>query len=150
MAEGSHGNSKLIIILGGVIIVVVIAAAAATFFLLRGGALTAGPAAPVQLPETVIWPMEPFIVNIADTNGERYLKIALQLEVTDQSVVPELELFKPKLRDVVLDLLATKTYRELMDITGKQRIREDIASRFNALLNRGRVRTVFITDFVIQ
>lgn len=104
-----------------------------------------------QQPVVVtIWPMEAFIINIADTNGERYLKVVIQLEVSDPTVVPELEQLKPRLRDSILDLLTPKTYKELMDLAGKQRLREDIAGRVNNILTKGKATKVYITDFVVQ
>lgn len=104
-----------------------------------------------QQPVVVtIWPMEAFIINIADTNGERYLKVVIQLEVSDPTVVAELEQLKPRLRDSILDLLTPKTYKELMDLAGKQRLREDIAGRVNNILTKGKVTKVYITDFVVQ
>ena len=44
----------------------------------------------------VFWPMDPYIVNLIDNEGERYLKVVLQLELSDQSSVEELNLIKPK------------------------------------------------------
>jgi flagellar FliL protein len=97
-----------------------------------------------------IWPMDAFVINIAETNGERYLKIVIQLEVSGPDVIPELEQLKPRLRDSILDLLTPKTYKELMDLAGKQRLREDIAGRINNILQRGKVTKVYFTDFVVQ
>jgi len=107
--------------------------------------------APVKQPPVIaIWPMEAFIINIADTNGERYLKLVIQLEVSEATVVPELEQLKPRLRDTILDLLTSKTYKDLMDLSGKQRLREDIAGRINNILISGKVTKVYFTDFVVQ
>jgi len=50
----------------------------------------------------ILWPMEPFIVNLADNTGERYLKVVIQLEVTDQENTVFLDELKPKFRDCVL------------------------------------------------
>jgi flagellar FliL protein len=97
-----------------------------------------------------VWPMDTFVVNIAETNGERYLKIVIQLEVSDPGVGPELEQLKPRIRDSILDLLTPKTYKDLIDPAGKQRLREDIAGRINNILQRGKVTKVYFTDFVIQ
>jgi flagellar FliL protein len=54
------------------------------------------------------------------------------------------------LRDSILDLLTPKTYKELMDLAGKQRLREDIAGRVNNALSKGKVTRVYFTEFVIQ
>jgi flagellar FliL protein len=106
---------------------------------------------PAEKPVVIsILPMDPFVINIAETNGERYLKIVIQLEVSDPGVGPELEQLKPRIRDSILDLLTPKTYKDLMDLAGKQRLREDIAGRINNILQRGKVTKVYFTDFVIQ
>lgn len=97
-----------------------------------------------------VWPMEPFIINIQDTNNERYLKIVVQLEITDPLGTKELDMLKPKLRDNILDLLAAKNYRELVDITGKQRLREEIVMRLNSFLTTTKITRVYFTEFVVQ
>jgi len=47
-------------------------------------------------------------------------------------------------------LLGAKTYRELMDTAGKQRLREEIAMRLNSFLPNAKVTQVYFTEFVIQ
>jgi len=64
--------------------------------------------------------------------------------------VDELNLLKPKLRDSILDLLSAKTYKEMMDPIGKQRLRDEIALRANAYLTKGKIIKVYFTEFVIQ
>jgi flagellar FliL protein len=106
-----------------------------------------------DLPPPIIgmlWPMEPFIVNLRDNNGERYLKVVLQLEVSQPAVVPELDLLKPKLRDSTLDLLGSKSYQELQDLSGKQKLRDDIMMRLNSFLTSGKIVRIYFTEFVIQ
>jgi flagellar protein FliL len=97
-----------------------------------------------------MWPMDAFIVNLSDNQGERYLKIVIQLEVADPATVVELEQLKPKLRDNLLDLLTSKSFVELMDAGGKQRLRDEIAMRLNSFLTKGKIVRVYFTEFVIQ
>ena len=142
-------KSKLKWIIMAVVILVVVAAGTIAGFYFFTKAEVKKPVA--EKPAVItIWPMEAFIINIAETNGERYLKIVVQLEVSDPDVVKELEQLKPRLRDSILDLLTPKTYKELMDLAGKQRLREEIAGRINNILQRGKVTKVYFTDFVIQ
>ena len=119
------------------------------FFTDYGGAKKAAIPPPKPLIGTM-WPMAPFIVNLSDNQGERYLKIVIEIEVSDQSVVPELELLKPKLRDNMLDLLTAKSFNELMDVGGKQRLRDEIVVRLNSFLVKGKIVQVYFTEFVIQ
>ncbi len=142
-------KSKLKWIIIVLIMTVVLAAGAVAgyIFLSKPGEKKPPVVKPVEI---TIWPMDAFVINIAETNGERYLKIVMQLEVSHPEVVKELEKLNPRLRDSILDLLTPKTYKDLMDLAGKQRLREDIAGRINNILQNGKVTKVYFTDFVIQ
>ena len=134
--------SSLVIVAGGVF-------GALYYFSSAAAGKKAEPAAARPLIGA-LWPMDPFIVNLLDNQGERYLKIVIQLEMSDQPVLAELDQLKPKLRDNVLDLLTAKTYSELMEPGGKQRLRDELAMRLNSYLTKGKVLKVYFTDFVIQ
>ncbi len=103
-----------------------------------------------QAPVGAIWPMDPFIVNIRDESSDRYLKIVIELDISDKNYIAEINQLKPKLRDNVLDLLSSKTYKDVMDISGKQRLREEIMVRLNSFLTGGKIVKVYFTEFVIQ
>lgn len=138
---------KWIIIIAMVLLIVAAGAAAGYYFFSK----TQSKKEPEQKPAVItIWPMEAFVVNLADAGGERYLKLVIQLEVSEPGAVAELEQIRPRLRDSILDLLTPKTYKELMDLAGKQRLREDIAGRVNNALSKGKVTRVYFTEFVIQ
>jgi flagellar protein FliL len=97
-----------------------------------------------------LWSQEPFIVNLADNQGERYLKVAMQFELSEPAVAAELDILKPRIRDNILDLLTVKTYAELMEPNGKQQLRDEIVLRMNSFLTKGKLTRVYFTDFVIQ
>lgn len=97
-----------------------------------------------------IWPMGTMIVNLMDGNGERYLKAVVQVELTSQDCITELDVLKPKIVDNVLDLLSSKKYKEIVGYGGKQQLRDEIAMRVNSYLAKGRIKHVYFTEFVIQ
>ena len=97
-----------------------------------------------------VYPMEPFIINLQDNQGERYLKLIMQLEISDPLGVKELDLLKPKMRDNILDLLSAKTYKELTDVGGKQRLREEVVMRLNSIVSTAKISKVYFTEFVVQ
>jgi flagellar FliL protein len=97
-----------------------------------------------------MYPMGPKVVNLLDNNGERYLKVDIQLEVSNSECMADLEQLKPKITDAVLVLLSSKNYKEIADFEGKQRLRDEIAMRLNSYLTRGRVQKVYFTEFIIQ
>ena len=140
-------NIKLILIASVALAVVLSGTVAGYFLMIKADPKKPLPEKPAALS---ILPMDAFVVNIAETNGERYLKIVIQLEVSDPAVGSELEQIKPRIRDSILDLLTPKTLKDLTDLAGKQRLREDVAGRINNILQRGKVTKVYFTDFVIQ
>ena len=146
-------GSPLVLIVVIVVVVMLLAgAAAAWFFLLKPKPEAAGKA-PVQAvsPQVIVfWPMEPFIVNLTDNEGDRFMKVVMQLELSDQKLAEEFKMLSPRLRDMMLDLLSSKTYREMMDPIGKQRLRDEIIMRMNMQATQGKVLNVYFTEFVIQ
>lgn len=97
-----------------------------------------------------IWSAGTLIVNLMDDKGERYLKVVIQIEASSQDCMEELEKLRPKVTDGILVLLASKSYGEIANLEGKQRIRDEIAMRLNGYLVRGQVRKVYFTEFLIQ
>ena len=94
--------------------------------------------------------MDSLIVNLMDGNGERYLKAVIQIEVSNQDCVSELDLLKPKVTDSILGLLSSKSYKEIAGFEGKQRLKDEIAMRLNSYLTKGQARRVYFTEFLIQ
>jgi flagellar FliL protein len=147
-------DSALKGIIIGVVITIVLggAGSAAYWLLIKSSASDSGKKAAEQTKPLIItfYPMDPFIVNLIDNEGERYLKVVMQLELSDGQVAEELNSIKPRLRDGILDLLSAKTYKELTDPLGKQRLRDEIAMRANVYSTKGKVTKVYFTEFVIQ
>lgn len=150
--EKKKGSALKWIIIGVVAVAVLGGGAGGAFFLLKPGAHgdAKKPAEPVKPVAAVFYQLDPYIVNLVDNEGERYLKVVMQLELSDPLAVEELNLAKPKLRDAILDLLSSKTYREMMDPLGKQHLRDEILLRGNMYVTKGKVTRVYFTDFVIQ
>ncbi|MFU2210309.1 flagellar basal body-associated protein FliL [Solidesulfovibrio sp. C21] len=89
-----------------------------------------------------------FVVNLADPNARRYLKIVLSVEMTGN---PELlEANQAKIRDALLMLLSTKTSQDLSTLEGKILLRKEIVDRLNQAIGQAKVARVYFTDFVIQ
>ncbi|MBN1547777.1 MAG: flagellar basal body-associated FliL family protein [Syntrophaceae bacterium] len=147
--KGKRGTMKWVII--GVVILVLLGAAAGggwyVFNNMMGDKKAAHKAPPII---GSLWSLDPFIVNLMDNSGERYLKVVMQFEVSESSIIQELELVKPRVRDSILDLLSSKSLADLADTPGKQRLREEIILRVNNSISRGRISKVYFTEFVIQ
>lgn len=152
LPEKKKGSAlKWIIIAVAAVVVLGGGGAGAYFFFFKHSASVEKKQAETAKPvAAVFWPLDPFIVNLMDNEGERYLKVVMQFELADQFSAEELNLIKPKVRDSILDLLSAKTYKEMMDPLGKQRLRDEIALRASGYLTKGKIIKVYFTEFVIQ
>lgn len=93
-------------------------------------------------------PLPAFVVNLADPNARRYLKVVLEVEMTGN---PELlEANQAKIRDALLMLLSSKTSQDIATLEGKILLRKEIVDRLNQAIGQPKVSRVYFTDFVIQ
>jgi len=67
--------------------------------------------------------LEPFIVNLADPDGKRYLKANLEVEFYGERVPEGVHEVMPQIRDSLLTLLTSKTFEEIRTSEGKQTLR---------------------------
>ena len=141
-------GSKLKWIIIGIVVVLVLGGGGAYFFLNKSANKEAQ--APPKPPIGAVWAPDVFIINLADADADRYLKVVMNFELSDPLAVAELDVMKPKVRDMVLSVLTVKGIKDLNNFEGKQRLKEEIAMRLNNHMTKGKVVQVYFTDFVIQ
>lgn len=96
---------------------------------------------------------EPFVVNLADREGTRFLRIGVQLVVEGTEAAEEVEkdqVLKVRLRSKVLELLAEQTSDHLVTAEGKAALKSAIAERASAIITPRKVSDVLFTDFIVQ
>ncbi|MBE9528948.1 MAG: flagellar basal body-associated FliL family protein [Proteobacteria bacterium] len=94
--------------------------------------------------------LKPFIVNLQDQSGGRYLKLTLNLELTSPEAAGSLKVNDPKIRDSIIILLSSKSYADIGTVEGKYKLRDEIVNRINQFLPDNSVKTAYFTEFVIQ
>jgi flagellar basal body-associated protein FliL len=98
-----------------------------------------------------ILPLDPVIVNIAGTDGRRYLKTTVQIEIPDdEKQFKEVQTRKALLIDRLIGILSRKPLHEVTTIGSVDRLRQEIAEKFKQELGGERLRAVYLTEFVIQ
>lgn len=100
--------------------------------------------------EGEMFALEPFLVNLSDPKGKRYLKVTITMELLTPEAVAKAEKMVPKMRDMVIMILTSLSFEEVMTPEGKIRVREELFERFNLVLRPERVKEIFFTDFVVQ
>ncbi|MBW1697453.1 MAG: flagellar basal body-associated FliL family protein [Deltaproteobacteria bacterium] len=106
--------------------------------------------APEESEVGMMFQMDPFVVNLSDPGGKRYLKAKIELEFTYEPVRKELTARLPQLRDSILLHLSSKTMEEIQSVDGKIELRNALIKRINQVLKTGKIKNLFFTQFVIQ
>jgi len=168
-------RKKKLIIIGAAALLLLIILGVATFFLLKkddpSKTSPEEQAAAVQVPDinpsTAIGPMieiKEFVVNIISESDRHYVKAALTIELINNLTVVDKksaatgnDLAKeeatqrmPQIRDSILLLIGNKTYEELQDLQGKKQLKAELAGKIDSILLRGKVKEIYLTDFVVQ
>ncbi|MEK7773663.1 MAG: flagellar basal body-associated FliL family protein, partial [Deltaproteobacteria bacterium] len=92
--------------------------------------------------------LDPFIVNLQDNSGTRYLKLTLSFELDGGP--DEIAAQTVKVRDSLIVLLSSKSYADIGTVEGKYQMRDEIVVRVNQFLTKTKVKSVYFSDFVIQ
>lgn len=95
------------------------------------------------------------VVNIAGTDGERFLKVAVAFEYDDVAHPMLLEALTqrtPKIKDMLIDHLSKLTLVEVTEPDAKERLRKDLLRLVNSSIPReeGAIRDVYIVNYIIQ
>lgn len=94
--------------------------------------------------------LEPFIVNLADPQGKRYLKVKLEMEVSSKVAEKELTGKMAVVRDQIIMALSSKTFQQIHSVAGKSVLRDELSARTNVVMKKGKVKRVYFTTFIVQ
>jgi flagellar FliL protein len=135
-AASGGGKKKLIIIIAVVLVVVVAGVAALLLMKKKSHAedgeegADAHPQVEVAKPKPgtppTFVPLDPFTVNLADKDADRFAQIGVTLEVVDPKFADQLKAYMPSIRNNVLIVLSRKTSTELLTPEGKEKLAREI------------------------
>ncbi|HET6975109.1 MAG TPA: flagellar basal body-associated FliL family protein [Pyrinomonadaceae bacterium] len=94
--------------------------------------------------------LQPFIVNLADPNEARYLRMTISLgvgESTEEKVDP---LYTTKIRNAILAAVTNKTSAEILTVEGKATLRKELLVAARKAAHKPEVHAIYITDFIVQ
>ncbi len=74
----------------------------------------------------VFMPLDPFVVNIADEETERYLQLGITLQLDDVKTGDQVKAYMPVIRNNILMLVAHKHAAELQTPEGKEKLARQI------------------------
>ena len=136
------GKKKLMIIVLAAVVLLAVGGGGALFMMKQKAAAhasedgdghaqaAAAPApAPAQIdPKSppVFMPLDPFTVNLADRDNERYAQIGVTLQIDNSKTTDKLALYMPAIRNNILMVLSHKTAAELLTREGKEKLAKSI------------------------
>jgi flagellar FliL protein len=104
----------------------------------------------VQQAPGTIFPLQTFIVNLADAGGKRYLRVTMELELTRGTSADDLKNRLPQMRDNILMVLPSKRFEEIRTLEGKTSLRNEIIVSLNGLFGQESISNIYFTEFVVQ
>ena len=141
-APPPKGKKKLIIIIAAVLVVVLAGGGAALMLMKKSSAAAEDAAETAEADEgkpakkadakrdpkavPVFVSLDPFTVNLADRDSDRYAQVAVTLELTDATLEPQIKSYMPAVRHNILLALSDRTAGELLARDGKQALAERI------------------------
>ena len=147
----SGGKKKLLIIIGAVVLVLLLGGGAAVYVMMKNKAaaeaaaaeedeeydgakasahkkpakLAAAPVRDLKTAPSFV-PLDPFTVNLADRDVERYAQVGIALEIEDPKQAEAIKVFMPVIRNNILLLLSHKAAADLIEPEGKVKLAEEI------------------------
>ena len=103
-----------------------------------------------KVKKDLMFHLDPFIVNLAKSGGNRFLKVTVSLEMSSPKVRLGLKKNIQKITDSILLLLSTKVFEDVYSVQGKFTLKGEITTRVNQFLTEGQVKGAYFTEFIIQ
>jgi flagellar FliL protein len=150
-------SNKLIFLIVAVLLVVTLGLAGGFFMMwnkLSALNTQSNAAAQDQQVQTTalgtLFPLDTFIVNLADQERSRYLRVTMDLELVAPNDTEKLNERLPQVRDRILMLLPSKRFADIASMEGKTALRDEIISKLNGLFPENVVTNIFFSEFVVQ
>ncbi|BDI32766.1 hypothetical protein CCAX7_48170 [Capsulimonas corticalis] len=96
--------------------------------------------------------LDEFLVNLADSSGDHFLKVTVGVELNKEKGVSE-EGMKEKtalVRDAIVTSLSTQTREDVSTMKGRDKLKDEMKKRINDELGDDLICGVYFTNFVTQ
>jgi len=104
-------------------------------------------------PKSGVVDMEPFVVNLADESGKRFLRVNMKLLTWDEEQAAEMKedaVINAKVRASILELLSLQYAAPLVTPEGKEELKKAIAEQVTEAAEELKVTDVLFVEFVVQ
>ena len=166
--QSSRKRSMMILI---ALIFVLIAITGSFYFLYtqnsnnnnQNQAQTEQPAAPTAEAGSFKADINDLVLNLTDSRGkEKLMKLSFSIKSSEPTIADVVESYKPEIIDVVISQIGARSSDELLTVTGKNLLIDDLVNDINGVLNnipptdvdkkvaKDSVKTILFTTLVIK
>ena len=135
-----------------VALVMVLGGAGAAWWML-GSSTEAAEAAEPEISARGVFAFEPFLVNLADEGGQRFLKATISIVVESPEEAKHLEetpVIVAHIRSAIIEVLTQQKAPALVTPDGKTALRQAIKERTSPMVSGKKVLDVLFSEFVVQ
>jgi len=94
--------------------------------------------------------LETFVLNLADTDQRSYLRVGIDLGLSQEPKRGEESAPVAEVRDTILSVLAEAKVEDLMTAAGKAKLKDNLLHALQERMPRLGVEEVYFTEFLIQ
>ena len=95
--------------------------------------------------------LQPFIVNLADVEEARYLRMTVSLGIGgDEGGHDPDPIFLARVKNAMLAVLSVKKSEDVLTVKGKSKLRKELLEAAQSADEDGHVEAIYITDFIVQ
>lgn len=107
---------------------------------------------PVPSKSGIIYEFGTVLVNPLGTEGRRYIKVGINLELRSKSLVKSIDKAKPMLQHQFIITLSSKTIDEISSPEGKLALQKELKENFVSVLGLSQedIHQVYFSEFVVQ
>jgi len=98
----------------------------------------------------IMMDIDDITVNLADVDESRFLRAKIKLEVRSEEAQAKVTENMVKVNDLIITLLASKTFADIRTPQGKYALKEDLVYRLNRIIGGKPIKNLYFTDFVSQ
>jgi flagellar FliL protein len=94
--------------------------------------------------------LEGFVIQLRTADTDRYARVAFDIEIANENDRKAVSDRLSQIRDAIIMYFSDRTLDELRGSEGIERTKNALLKKFDELVPGRRIRSLFITDFVIQ
>jgi flagellar FliL protein len=129
-------------------------ATAVAFFLFHRSAAGAEAKPKTEPKAKSVMHLDPFVVNLADAEGDRFLRVGIDLgldrEAKEGGHPDQAAMLLARTRDTILSILTTCNAEALVSANGKAVLKERLTTALRERAPELGVREIYFTEFLVQ